>query len=1736
MRLAFIWITTLLFASGVSGQITFVNPPADTSLTCRTFDAFPPDPETTSDCEGNVFMFFSDFSDRVLETDTCAFYEYTVTRIFTATNNCADTTQYIQIISIIDTISPIFTPPPAVSINCDDLNNLEVVGGVPNFADECGGPITATYEDDNTKPRCGNTITRTWTVSDVCGNFSTGIQEITIEDTTPPFFVQSPRDISVMCSMIENPYPIFNDWVKNLGYATYQDGCNEVNFFFSAVPGSYDINDASTFPGEHPNGLNPPECGVIEGASQFETVDFVIVDDCGNTFVEEATFFYVDDAFPVLGDCGPDITVDLEGSECISRVSFDIPSAIDSCNMENLEVRISDVQNVSSNLPGDPDSVVMDINFRLEGYGPEFTFEDDVFFEVNFTNIDADGDGEFFTIYDENGIVLDTTPSTIEECGSLSFQLGPFDQDTVLSWAEDGVILFHFEANIDTAALSNSINDVCSFGMIEIAQTLTIENAVEPVQKFFQLDDEAEIPVDGITIVTDIDAGAHIVKFIARDCAGNSTACVQNVVIFDDTAPQLNCAPNMMLQSTEENCAVPVFVSDMATINNPCDEDLTIEVTIDGAMDTVFTGLYAEVQDSILHYPQGVSSISVRVTDFSANQSQCVFSVEVEDNIFPVAICDNIDAPAVAVQLESFQVSPFQLAGNSTDNCGIRNIVIENNQFSCFDLGQVITRTVLVIDESNNISTCNGTFNISAAPVPVSYTAGICPDDSLLLFLNIPQRSEYVYDWDGPLGFSSVLAEPFVPQVQTVHEGLYTVTITNTLTGCESFGSIDVLIDDVNRPMLTTEEIGCTAIPHRLTSTPIAGAVTYNWYQYIDNARSLIATSEVPFLDFEFEPGDYIVGLTVSNDECESNGSNRIEIEIRGQPDGAICNTLIEGCIGSPLELCANDQGDDFLVRWFGPNGFESSEIEPFVTDSFTSEFSGVYKLVFENNLCITDTFTTTVTSNITPPTPSILGDLRYCAGEEIEIASSEIENGYIYVWESPSGTIRNNQPVLRIPDAGSQFTGDWTLSIEDGPCLSPASELANIDIEATLDFEINPVATQCEGVQITLSTNATPESVYEWTGPNDFVSNSFAPLVDVEEGFYQVSVTTINGCNYADEIYINTVVIPDIVGVTVSNEEQCIDPENTLTILPIFSMSADVQFEWIGPNITSQSSSLNIENYSFADNGIYQVKILNGDCESETFDFILDFTVSPIKPTIDAETVACLGDPMTIKTNLYNASAIYQWNTPAGMIETTVNELVFDVVDASIAGSYSVQVMIGECMSSESDVFDIVVNNNEMIPSISTGGDECVENEYILYTDFSGQLGVEWELPDGSFVIADTLNLLLSENEAGDYRARTYEDGCPSEWSAIENIDVLDPRNGISLTTDFIFSCNNDDSGLEFCVETDGPTTGVIFQWFLGDLKLGETSSLCYEVEEPELFAFGSNEISLKFNYNGCIIPFEDPLFLEIENVRDIDLYAGDGQLFCVGDALIMNADEVNTSELSAFWSVDSGVQVDDITDPMAEIVVMEDLDSTYAVWNVEHIECGVVYRDSVVLKQKVKPLPMIDSLIMDEIQITFSPLENDTLIDGNTYQITEVSDPRWGSASISGNEITFRSDPKFIGGPISFTYTVCDDACSGLCNEGEVLILYNLRSCKGNNVLTPNNDGANDLFIIPCIEEENLPDNKLVILNELGNTIFEQSPYDNSWDGTFNGQTLPEGTYYYIFRKDNQASVVQGFISIER
>jgi gliding motility-associated-like protein len=104
-----------------------------------------------------------------------------------------------------------------------------------------------------------------------------------------------------------------------------------------------------------------------------------------------------------------------------------------------------------------------------------------------------------------------------------------------------------------------------------------------------------------------------------------------------------------------------------------------------------------------------------------------------------------------------------------------------------------------------------------------------------------------------------------------------------------------------------------------------------------------------------------------------------------------------------------------------------------------------------------------------------------------------------------------------------------------------------------------------------------------------------------------------------------------------------------------------------------------------------------------------------------------------------------------------------------------------------------------------------------------------------------------------------------------------------------------------------------------------------------------------------------------------------------------------------------------------------------------------------------------------------------------------------------------------------------VCDEAVVRISLDGSVAA----EDCFRPNLITPDGDGLDDVFVIPCAA--GWPGSSLLVFNRWGATVFESKDYQNDWAGTYNGQPLPPGTYFYQLRlNDGNGTVLQGYVAI--
>ena len=159
-------------------------------------------------------------------TNTSCGNARSVTRKWTATDDCGNTSTASQTITVRDITPPVISGVGGPStIDCP----AEPTFSSPTASDACTNSTASLAFTDATNTSCGNarTVTRKWTATDACGNTSTASQTITVRDNTPPT-ITCPPNIVVECDV--------NVATANLGTATASDACGPTTVTSSDGP------------------------------------------------------------------------------------------------------------------------------------------------------------------------------------------------------------------------------------------------------------------------------------------------------------------------------------------------------------------------------------------------------------------------------------------------------------------------------------------------------------------------------------------------------------------------------------------------------------------------------------------------------------------------------------------------------------------------------------------------------------------------------------------------------------------------------------------------------------------------------------------------------------------------------------------------------------------------------------------------------------------------------------------------------------------------------------------------------------------------------------------------------------------------------------------------------------------------------------------------------------------------------------------------------------------------------------------------------------------------------------------------------------------------------------------------------------------------------------------------------------------------------------------------------------
>lgn len=263
--------------------------PANSTVECDNIPVAPV--LTATDNCGGVNVTFSE----AISNATCA-NEYTLTRTWTATDACGNSQQHTQVLTVEDNTAPVFSGPlpENITVECDAVPVAPQVSATDNCS-----TVNITFTETRTDGACANeyTLTRVWIATDQCGNSSSHIVTVNVQDNSAPvmeiihpFFQQyvSGSSVNIQCESQSNGWelPVLDSETD----ITAQDNCSETISIL------------------HSQTVTEGNCAT-DGYMMQITHTWTATDACGNASSYSISVNVVDTIPPVITGVPDDITV-----------------------------------------------------------------------------------------------------------------------------------------------------------------------------------------------------------------------------------------------------------------------------------------------------------------------------------------------------------------------------------------------------------------------------------------------------------------------------------------------------------------------------------------------------------------------------------------------------------------------------------------------------------------------------------------------------------------------------------------------------------------------------------------------------------------------------------------------------------------------------------------------------------------------------------------------------------------------------------------------------------------------------------------------------------------------------------------------------------------------------------------------------------------------------------------------------------------------------------------------------------------------------------------------------------------------------------------------------------------------------------------------------------------------------------------------------------------------------------
>ena len=672
---------------------------------------------------------------------------------------------------------------------------------------------------------------------------------------------------------------------------------------------------------------------------------------------------------------------------------------------------------------------------------------------------------------------------------------------------------------------------------------------------------------------------------------------------------------------------------------------------------------------------------------------------------------------------------------------------------------------------------------------------------------------------------------------------------------------------------------------------------------------------------------------------------------------------------------------------------------------------------------------------------------------------------------------------------------GEYSVIITEG---NGCQLIETYEVESTSQLvEEIEITNMCFGepgtgaINILVAGEASSYSI-SWTG-NGLVSDQTS-ITDLNEGCYTLEVLDANSCLYVEEICITS--LDEIILNTSVIGNECFADEQGQIELEVSGGEPDYSVEWLNSDAEFVSDQLTVTQLA---TGVYTANITdNSGCMAST---TASITSSPQLTAEVSETpIICFGDENGALDIVYSGGVgalTLNWTGPNGFTSEGDQNSDLDNGDYCYEVVDFIGCVISDCYALN-DPDSLNLGQTVNIINCFGANDGAVSLEvsggYAPYT-------AVWALNGAPFSTDED----ISELAAGEYTLVLSDSmGC-----VIADTFTVSELTQFTVNFDNIVgaSCDISLDGA-FEVTVSGGMLDYSYSWVLNGTE--ESTE-----EDPSELNAGDYQLTVT-DGNECTTEIASVI---IPVIGTVEIIVPENISWCFTEDLQL-IEPISAVAESLEWTSPPST---DVLSTTSSVFFQEEPGVYELVLTGSDGPCVVTS----IIEVTIYETPLADAGEDQEAEL------GDEVILGGNPTTEDLNTVVWIPSELLDESSLFNPSYLVENSIQNFVLTVTSP--EGCINEDSTqVILY--PEVDIHSGFTPNSDNINDFWVIGNLQ--NYPSIEVWIYNRWGEELFYSQGYNQPWDGTYNGNNLPIGTYYYVidFNKPGFELTTDGPVTILR